>query len=200
MRPWNEDNAPWVREGRDDALREVYEANEGHILRIHDRGPVRSLYNFPLDNDVNVNQLMDFATEIFNREQRAFRLNMSFGMILQHRETREYRYFVPYRNVDVFERPFYISKRSDLNRLRLRLRGLDVTGELLRNRPDTKWIPAFVVNVNFTVYTTNYPLGSGGLPDYVLQKNSERVVIRNFEGKTYEYPEPAVQPDPVLDY
>jgi len=46
--------------------------------------------------------------------------------------------------------------------------------------------------------------GGGGKvpvnPDYVLQQNSERVVIRNFEGKTFEYPEPAVQPDPVLDY
>ena len=26
-------------------------------------------------------------------------------------------------------------------------------------------------------------------PDYVLSRNSERVVIRNYEGKVFEYPE-----------
>ncbi|MEX2579417.1 MAG: KamA family radical SAM protein [Verrucomicrobiales bacterium] len=52
-------------------------------------------------------------------------------------------------------------------------------------------------------YVIDAPGGGGKVPinpDYVLQRNSERVVIRNFEGRTFEYPEPAVQPDPVLDY
>jgi len=52
-------------------------------------------------------------------------------------------------------------------------------------------------------YVIDAPGGGGKVPinpDYVVQKNSERVVIRNFEGKTFEYPEPAVRPDPVLDY
>ena len=41
-------------------------------------------------------QLMGFAENIYNREQRAFRLNIVFGVILQHRETGQYRYFLPY--------------------------------------------------------------------------------------------------------
>ncbi|MEM9281667.1 MAG: KamA family radical SAM protein [Verrucomicrobiota bacterium] len=52
-------------------------------------------------------------------------------------------------------------------------------------------------------YVIDAPGGGGKVPinpDYVLQRNSERVVIRNFEGKTFEYPEPAVDPDPILDY
>ena len=28
-------------------------------------------------------------------------------------------------------------------------------------------------------------------PDYVLSRNADRVVIRNFEGKIFEYPEAA---------
>mgnify|MGYP000423263269 CR=1 FL=1 len=35
--------------------------------------------------------------------------------------------------------------------------------------------------------------GGGGKvpinPDYILQRNSSRVIIRNFEGKVFEYPE-----------
>lgn len=52
-------------------------------------------------------------------------------------------------------------------------------------------------------YVIDAPGGGGKVPvnpDYVLQRNDERVVIRNFEGRTFEYPEPAVRPDPVLDY
>jgi lysine 2,3-aminomutase len=37
--------------------------------------------------------------------------------------------------------------------------------------------------------------GGGGKvpinPDYVLSHNADRVVIRNYEGKIFEYPEPA---------
>tara|TARA_B100000900_G_scaffold410962_1_gene429741 strand:+ start:70 stop:1248 length:1179 start_codon:yes stop_codon:yes gene_type:complete len=52
-------------------------------------------------------------------------------------------------------------------------------------------------------YVIDAPGGGGKVPinpDYIVQRNSERVVIRNFEGKTFEYPEPAVTPDPLLDY
>ncbi|MDF1824569.1 MAG: KamA family radical SAM protein [Verrucomicrobiales bacterium] len=52
-------------------------------------------------------------------------------------------------------------------------------------------------------YVIDAPGGGGKVPvnpDYVLQRNDERVVIRNFEGRTFEYPEPAVSPDPILDY
>ena len=52
-------------------------------------------------------------------------------------------------------------------------------------------------------YVIDAPGGGGKVPinpDYVLQRNSERTLIRNFEGRTFEYPEPALRPDPVLEY
>ena len=72
-------------------------------------------------------------------------------------------------------------------------KGIEII-EGLRGHTTGYAIPQFVIDA---------PGGGGKVPvnpDYVLQQNSERVVIRNFEGKTFEYPEPAVQPDPVLDY
>ena len=41
-------------------------------------------------------------------------------------------------------------------------------------------------------YVIDAPGGGGKvpiMPDYVLNKNSERILIRNFEGKVFEYPE-----------
>ena len=72
-------------------------------------------------------------------------------------------------------------------------KGIEII-EGLRGHTTGYAIPQFVIDA---------PGGGGKVPvnpDYVLQRNSERVVIRNFEGRTFEYPEPAVQPDPVLDY
>ena len=72
-------------------------------------------------------------------------------------------------------------------------KGLEIM-ESLRGHTTGYSIPQYVIDA---------PGGGGKVPinpDYIVQRNSERVVIRNFEGKTFEYPEPAVQPDPLLDY
>ena len=57
----------------------------------------------------------------------AFRLNLEFGLVLVNTDTGEYRYFVPYSNEALFQRPIYISRRQDLRRLRLRLNSLNIT-------------------------------------------------------------------------
>jgi lysine 2,3-aminomutase len=72
-------------------------------------------------------------------------------------------------------------------------KGLEIM-ESLRGHTTGYSIPQYVIDA---------PGGGGKVPinpDYIVQRNSERVVIRNFEGKTFEYPEPAVTPDPLLDY
>jgi lysine 2,3-aminomutase len=52
-------------------------------------------------------------------------------------------------------------------------------------------------------YVIDAPGGGGKVPinpDYVLQRTPERTLIRNFEGRTFEYPEPSAVDAPVLDY
>ena len=115
---------------------------------------------------------MRLAEDVYQRQERAFRLNLVFGVILQNRETGRYRYFVPYTNSGIFERPIFISKRTDLQRLRHELERRDMLTELLRQRPDTKWIPVLVTNIHFLVTETYYPLGQGVLPDYLMLKDS----------------------------
>ena len=61
-------------------------------------------------------------------------------------------------------------------------RGLQIM-ESLRGHTTGYAVPQFVIDA---------PGGGGKVPitpDYVLSKNSERIVIRNFEGKVFEYPE-----------
>ena len=160
-RPWDDQSAPWLTEGGgvDQGLRDVYEVNAPLILEQHRPGPILSVYNFPIGNDVTVEQLVGHVDTIYGEEQYAFRLNLSFGVILRNRETGHFRYFKPYTNQAVLETPFAISKRGDLKRLRLQLSKLDLVTELLRTRPDTKWVPVLITNVRFYAYSTNYPIG-----------------------------------------
>jgi lysine 2,3-aminomutase len=70
-------------------------------------------------------------------------------------------------------------------------RGLEIM-EQLRGHTTGYAVPQFVIDA---------PGGGGKVPinpDYVLSKNDERVMIRNFEGRTFEYPE-AVDGTPLLE-
>jgi hypothetical protein len=173
-RLWEISQAPWETEEDDSRLNQVYEANEPLILDNHQESSVISSYNVPLNNDFTSPQMMDHTQRIYDRQDNAFRLNLKYGLILRHTETGEYRYFRPYANESLFQRPVYVSRRRDLNRLKLRLQRFNVTDYILRQRPDTKWKPYLVTNVRFVLYHFNYPLGHVGfqLPDYIKQSRS----------------------------
>jgi lysine 2,3-aminomutase len=70
-------------------------------------------------------------------------------------------------------------------------KGLEIM-EQLRGHTTGYAVPQFVIDA---------PGGGGKVPinpDYVLSKNEERVIIRNFEGKVFEYPE-AIDGTPLID-
>lgn len=157
-RPWTNGEAPWERDN-DDRLKQTYEANTPIILDNHQESSVSSSYNFPITNGFTISQLMRQAEEVHDKQQNAFRLNLEFGLILRNTETGEYRYFHPYSNESLFQRPIYVSRRQNLNRLRLRLERFNVTDFVLRQRNDTKWKPYLITNVRFVLYNLNYPLG-----------------------------------------
>jgi len=95
-------------------------------------------------------------------------------------------------------RPYYLYQ-CDLiegsSHLRVPVRtGIEIM-ESLRGHTTGYAIPQYVIDA---------PGGGGKVPvnpDYVLEHDEKRVVIRNYEGKTYEYPEPpvvpAVTPEPI---
>lgn len=179
---------PWEEGGRvDHRLKEVYESNIPIILRRHQEGTVCSVYNFPIDNQFSVGEIMQAANEIYDRQNRAFRLNLEFGLILIHTETNEYRYFKPYHNQEVFQRPIYVSQRNHLNRLQQRMQRFNITDYILRQRPDTKWKPYLITNVRIVIYHLNFVLGNAAiiLPPHISQSKSIIKLINDRRGQTY---------------
>lgn len=123
-------------------------------------------------------------TEIYDRQQKAFRLNLEFGLILKNTETGEYRYFKPYHNQEVFERPIYVSRRIHLKRLQHRMQQLNITDYILRQRPDTKWKPFLITNA----YHLNFVLGNGRVtvPEHISQSKSLISMTTNSKGYAYK--------------
>ncbi len=85
-------------------------------------------------------------------------------------------------------RPYYLYQ-CDLIRGSKHLRspvakGLEII-EALRGHTSGYGVPQFVIDA---------PGGGGKVPinpDYVIYKDSERIVFRNFQGRVFEYPEPS---------
>lgn len=86
-RPWGNGSPPCEEGGIvDHSLKEVYGSNAPIILRRQQEGTVCSIYNFPIDNQFSVGEIMQAAYEIYDRQNRAFRLNLECGLILVNTE------------------------------------------------------------------------------------------------------------------
>ena len=183
--PYIQGQEPWVN---NEPLREAYDVNSPIILQRHEEGSVTSTYNLPLTNDFSTFELMEAMEEIYDRQQHAFRLNLHFGLILVNTETGEYRYFRPFSNESLFQRPIYVSRRHDLTKLRKRLERFNVVDYILQQRPNTKWKPLLVTNVHFSLFHLNYTLGTPlELPDYIkVSKSIVALDKRRYDAKPYD--------------
>ena len=160
--PYLEGQEPWLLHGDviDQGLMECYQNNRPLILELPNPGPVESLFNVPVAENLSFEHIERSLNDIYETQTHAFRINLSFGFIMRHDTEQRYRYFRPYDNVSVLEEPMFVSKRSDIQKIMRQLRTLDIFKELNKQRPDTKWRLVLVTNVRFKTYSTNFPLGS----------------------------------------
>ncbi|KAL5019000.1 hypothetical protein ScPMuIL_004722, partial [Solemya velum] len=165
----------------DKKLKAVYEANAPLILENHREGPIESIYNVPVANDISLERLMSELENVYHRRRQAFRINVSLGVILRNAETGEYRYFRPHDNDTLFDQPIVVTRRSDLVKLRERLSEIDFTTYFIRNRPSTAWKPYLFTNIRISVYGLQYALGCPNqlLPDYIAQNKSLHALQRD---------------------
>jgi len=107
-------------------------------------------------------------------------------MILKHRETDEYRYFIPYLNSTIFDQPITISNQADLEKTKARILTLNFSElSVICGSPDTKWSMAFITNINITAYRMNYLFGTGLLPHFLKKLPSLMCLDLNRNGHTY---------------
>ena len=129
-------------------LKRIYEQYKHLILKQKKtKGKVKTSYNFPLPNDISVEDTMFLSENIYEDNQNCFKVNISIRILLRHLDTGSIRYFVPYHNETVFSVPIYVRNRRDLESVRLQLSRFDISEYVRRQRPNIKWIPVLITNI-----------------------------------------------------
>ena len=141
-------------------LQAEYAINRRHILAGDEDSNLKKVYNFPSNNlHRGFNEIRGHLTQIYYDQENAFRINFSFGMILQNTETGEYRYYIPCFNNKILHFPFTISNRNSIRFLMFKLAKLDIIEQARAVRSSTAWTLAFITNIQYVVFKTQFPLG-----------------------------------------
>ena len=148
---WEEDSDP--------ELKTEHVTNESLIFApIVYNKKAYSIYNHPLPNPaqfVHLDSIMQFVdSEILIRHDKAFKINISFSMILYNTRSGTYRDHVPHSNSFALSDHFLLSKVGNIPALREVIQ-LALNNDInLRNRPDTRWKLIMLTNVRFHVFPT----------------------------------------------
>ena len=168
-----QEEQPW---GTDQTLRQVYVQNfhrirDSQTLNRKSRIYLRYLnHSSPL-----IDSIVRAIENIFQHQTNAFKINLSFSFILQHRETGEFRYHYASNNNQLLNTPRLIRNQQDLNSLLTFLASQDFPSHLKDQRPNTKWVIERTVSLRIHLVMTTYPLGKPPkLPDYI--KNNRHII------------------------
>ena len=117
-------------------------------------------------------ELVGDVERIFQDQTTVFKLNLSFGFVLFNNETEQMQYHHSSANNNrVFETPFLVRNREDLQQVRSALENLDVFEWARQQRPNSKWVVVDITNATFYVTKLRkHPIGRNTrLPKYVLE-------------------------------
>ena len=173
----------------DEQLKQLYKTHVSQIKDQEFRGRHTRTYLCYLNDQQGTltNNMQTAIKEIYQHQNHAFKINLSFLFILQHRETLEYRYFYASNNEQLLKSPQLIRNQQDLQNLLSHLAAKDFPSLLNEQRPNTKWVIERIVNLCIHLVITTYPLGKPPhLPDYI--KNNRYIIgLGKYNNNAYQY-------------
>lgn len=186
--PFEEGLEPWAIAGESsNALKEIYLENKFFILENHKIDTFIKRYNFPLTTlERLIKDISHYLTYIFKQQNNSFKVGVGVGYILINHEG-ELRYFIPHKNSSILNKPYMISKYSQLRRLVNILKNFDYVNHVKLERPSTKWQVELITNLNIFVYPTEFALGTASsLPDYLRFDKSIHALNTNRSNELYK--------------
>ena len=175
----------------DERMNSLLRGNSELIFRHHHFTQVSADYNFPLTISLNqegwireVHHALDLVSNLNNSE--SFKLNISMGFILMHRETQEYRFFVPHNNNAFFKKPICIDRASSWREVYRQLDEESLIAYVTLHRENTKWIPLLLTNLSIQLYYMAVSMGAGELPTFIKTNHCIIGLDKNIKGKLYK--------------
>ena len=132
---------PW---GDDKQLKRLYKTHMSQIKDQYIQGCRSRTYLRYLNGQQGtlINNMETIIKEIYHHQSHAFKINLSFSFILQHRETLEYRYFYASNNEQLLKSPRLIQNQQDLQNLLSHLAAKDFPS-LLKDRRPPEYPPCY---------------------------------------------------------
>ena len=139
---------------------------------------------------INPHSLREQLSQIFADQPTVFKINLSFGFILQNTETRALQYHHPSANNNlVLEQPFLVSNQDDFELLYDQIRNIDSMEWVHQQRPSSKWVVDLIMNITWFVWKIHdHPISRGKyLPGYIVENRGIIPLDRKIQrGKPYE--------------
>ena len=124
-----------------------------------------------------MNSLVGQLQQLFRNQTYRFKVNVSFGFILQHVETGEMRYYHSSHNQRrVLEEPRLINNQEDFDIFIEDILQEDILEWVRQQHESTKWVVVYVTNMTvFVNKIEDHPIGSETkLPAYI--KNNKAII------------------------
>ena len=138
------------------------------------RGSVQSRYNIRLST-LDTRDLERRLLRIFDEQRNAFKVNLSYGFILRHKQTSRYRYYHASQNCcgRYLDKPSLVVNRKHFDAFLQCIQQPDVLQFAIRQRPD--YMVERVTNVTFLVnIIRHHTIGCSAvaLPSYLKNNNA----------------------------
>ena len=186
IRQFFRDEQPW---GTDRDLHQVYVQNFQRIRDSETLNRRSRIYLIYLRNDRAplIETIAKVLEDIFQRQSHAFKINLSFSFILQHREAGEFCYYYASNNNQLLNSPRLIRNQQDLENLLDHLAAKDFPSHLKDQHPNTKWVIERIVSLRIHLVVTTYPLGNPPkLSDYI-KNNRYIIALEKDQNHAYRY-------------
>lgn len=137
----------------------------------------------------SLDEIRDAMTRIYSDRRRQFKMNYSFGFLLQHRETQRHSYYHPRASKAVLRLPVSITNRDEFVRF---VRDIDLFSGYeyaTQQRPDTKFFCKSVLHIQFYLYQMpRVLLGCAGasISDETIKSRSVMTFLKNRRGIAYD--------------
>lgn len=159
--PYAADENPFQGFPDEERVNQLYKDSSVYILQPNDTSQEAVMvFNYPIRGHVTQSQLAQQMRKIYTHANKAYKLELSAGVILRNSETGALRYFKPEANAYVLENPLPVVDKTSMEAGIRYINSLNIDDLIRSFRPDTKWVVQFITNLEWHAWKTNYPLGA----------------------------------------
>ena len=129
----------------------IYKHNWATIQQNVQLGTYRDTFHYPLLTQSN-NEISSKLNKMLSQYMEKIKVNVSFGFILESKETGQLKFFHPSNNTKMFRHPRLLNTPEDIERFREEIDQQDAMEYARSHKPSSKWIVVRIICVRFDVY------------------------------------------------